>query len=140
MNMFKPIKAKSVQEYLLSVHKEKKEALTFLHSLIKKTVPSLKVHFASNMIGYGSFAYKNYKQDILQWPVIALAYRKGYISLYVCALKDGQYIAEYYKKELGEVKVGRSCINIKKLEDVHLPTLKKVLKVAVKHPALVASR
>lgn len=65
-----------------------------------------------------------------------MASQKNYISIYVCALSDGKYIAETYQKELGKVSVGRSCIRFKKLDDVELPVLKKVIQQAAKHPGL----
>jgi hypothetical protein len=57
--------------------------------------------------------------------------------VYVCAVVDGKYIAETYKDDLGKVKVGKSCINFKKLSDLNFDTLKKVLKAAEKNPGLV---
>lgn len=136
MNMFKAVKAKSVESYLASVPKERKELILFLHNFIKKTAPKLKPHFAYNMLGYGSFPYLNYKKEKINWPVVALANQKNYVSLYICALDKGIYIAEKYKKELGKVSVGKSCIRFKKLEDLNLPTLKKVLLLAAKNPGL----
>lgn len=50
-NMFKPIKAKSVAEYLDSVPEKHQEAIQFLHRLIPKIAPTLKPHFAYNMLG-----------------------------------------------------------------------------------------
>jgi len=138
--MFKPTKANSVATYLAQVPKERKKLVLFLHEFIKKTVPKLKPHFAYNMLGYGSFPYLNTKKEKLEWPVIALANQKNYISLYVCALDKGQYIAEKYKKELGKVNVGKSCIRFKKLEDINLPALKKVLQLAAKSPGLVSAK
>lgn len=136
MNMFKPTKAKTVKEYLDAVPAEKKEIILFLHSFIRKAVPKLKPYFATNMIGYGTFMGRNYKHEPLEWPIISLAYRAHYISMYVCSTNRGVYVAEKYKNKLGKVKVGKSCINIKKLEDVHLSTLQKVLKEAEKNPGL----
>lgn len=137
MNMFKPVKAKSVKEYFAMLPTERKEPIEFLHNFILKTTPSLKPLFAYNMPGYGTFKYKNYKGEIIDWPVISLASQKNYISLYVCAVEVGEYIAEKHKNELGKVSVGRSCIRFKKLEDVNLEALKKVLKLAEKSPGLV---
>lgn len=137
MNMFKSTKAKTVKEYIASVPEGRKEAITFLHNFIQKAVPKLKTHFANNMIGYGSFPYKNYKKEIIKWPIIALANQKQYISIYVCAVIGGKYVAEKHRAELGKVKVGRSCISFKKIEDVNLLVLKKVLKEAEKHPGLI---
>jgi uncharacterized protein YdhG (YjbR/CyaY superfamily) len=135
--MFKPTKAKTVKEYLDALPPERREPMEFLHAFIQKTAPKLKPHFAYNMLGYGSFPYKNYKKENITWPTIALASQKQYISLYVCSVDNGVYVAEKYKKELGKVSVGRSCIRIKKLSDVNLDTLKKVIEAAAKNPGLV---
>jgi|GEM_PF-2988381 len=70
------------------------------------------------------------------WPVISLANQKNYVSLYVCAVENGQYISEKNKQELGKVSVGKSCIRFKKTADVNLPALKKILLLAQKHPGL----
>ena len=137
MNMFKPVKAKTIAEYFDLLPDDRREILEFLHSFIQKTAPSLKPNFSYNMPGYGSFKYKNYKKEIIDWPTIAVASQKNYISLYVCALESGVYIAEKYKKDLGHVSVGKSCIRFKKLEDLNLETLKKVIQLSEKHPGLV---
>lgn len=139
MNMFKPTEAKSVKEYLAAVPKERKEIINTLHTFIIKTAPKLKPHFAYNMLGYGSFPYKNYKKEMISWPVISLANQKNYVSVYVCALENGKYLAEKYKKELGKVSVGKSCIRFRKLEDLNLLTLKKVIQAAAKNPGLVGA-
>jgi len=135
--MFKPVKAKSVKEYFDMLSKERRESLEFLHKFIQKTAPSLKPNFLYNMPGYGSFKYKNYKREILDWPIIALASQKNYISLYVCAVENGEYIAEKYKNELGKVSMGKSCVRFKKLDDLDLKTLEKVIKLAAIFPGLV---
>lgn len=139
MNMFKPMKAKTVKEYLDAVPPERKELVNFLHEFIQKTVPSLKPYFAANMIGYGTFPYLNSKKQWVEWQTIGLANQKQHVSLYVCAMDGDRYVAEAHKKELGKVTVGKSCISIKNLKDVHLETLKKVLKAAEKNPGLMSA-
>lgn len=136
MNMFKPVKARTVKEYLDALPGERRESLMFLHKFIQKVSPKLKAHFASNMPGYGSFKCTDYKKRVIDWPIIALASQKNYMSLYICAVMKGEYLAEKYKHELGKVSVGRSCIRFKKLDDLDLDTLKKVIKLAGKFPGL----
>jgi hypothetical protein len=136
MNILKPIKAKSVKEYLAMVPPERKEDVLFLHKFIQKAAPKLKPRFAHNMLGYGSFPYLNSKKEMVEWPTVALANQKNYISLYVCSVKNGKYIAEMNKKELGKVSVGKSCIRLKRVSDLNLKTLKKVLELAQKSPGL----
>lgn len=134
--MFKPVQAKSVEEYIDMLAPERREIITTLHDLIIKTDKTLKPHFAYNMLGYGSFKYKDYKKRIIDWPIVALASQKNYISLYVCALENGEYIAEKYKDKLGKVNVGRSCIRFKKIEDLNLEWIEKVIKLAAANPGL----
>jgi uncharacterized protein YdhG (YjbR/CyaY superfamily) len=135
--MFKPVKAKTLKSYFASLSGERKNTLVFLDKYIKKVAPNLKPIFSYNMPGYGTFKYKNYKKEIIDWPVVAMASQKNYISIYVCALDGKQYVAEKYKKFLGKVSVGKSCIRFKKLEDLDLKGLKLVLEYAVKFPGLL---
>jgi hypothetical protein len=139
MNMFKKVRAKTVKEYFAALPKERREPMAFLDAFIRRTAPKLKPTFAYNMPGYGSFKYTNYKKELIDWPVIALASQKNYISIYVCAVKNGKYIAEMHKKDLGKVSVGKSCIRFKKIEDLNLKTLKKVIALAAKSPGLVGA-
>lgn len=137
MNMFKAVKAKSIKEYFDMLPAERRKPMEFLHDFIQKVAPSLKSHFAYNMLGYGSFKYKNYKKETLDWPTVSLASQKNYMSLYICAVQNGAYIAEKYKHKLGKVSVGKSCIRFKKIEDLNLEELKKVIQLAEKSPGLV---
>lgn len=136
MNMFKPVKAKTAKAYFAALPKERREQMLFLDKLIRKTAPKLKAAFSYNMPGYGAFPYKNYKGEKITWPTIALASQKNYISIYVCAVHNGKYIAETHKKELGNVSVGKSCIRFKSIKDLNLEKLKKVIKLAEKHQGL----
>jgi hypothetical protein len=139
MNMFAKNSATSVEEYIKNVPEDRKEAIKFLHQFIQKAAPKLKAHFAANMLGYGSFRYLDSKKVPQEWPVVAMANQKNYISVYVCALEDGQYAAEKHAPKLGKVSVGRSCIRFKKIEDVDLEELKKVLKIAENSPGLAGA-
>lgn len=143
MNMFKPVGASSPEEYISMLNDERRQIIEALDKLIKDTTPKLKRWFAYNMLGYGEFPYIDYKGNSGKWPVVALASQKNYISLYVCAIDQNdetQYIAEKYESELGKVSVGKSCIRFKKLEDLDLDVVKKVLKEAEKMPGLVGAK
>lgn len=134
--MFKPVKATNVEEYMEMLPPERREVLESLDKLIRKVAPSLKPHFAYNMPGYGNFKYRNYKKEIIDWPTVSIASQKNYISIYVCAVDGKEYLAEKFKKELGKVSVGKSCIRFKKLEDLNLPVLENIIKLAEKSPGL----
>jgi hypothetical protein len=134
--MFKPTKAKTVKEYMDALDPKRRAIIESIDTFIRKAAPSLKQHFAYNMLGYGSFKYKNYKKELIDWPTISLASQKNYISLYICAVQNGEYIAEKYKKDLGKVSVGKSCIRFKRIEDLNLQGLEKIIKIAETNPGL----
>ena len=139
MNMFAKNEAKSVEEYLLMIPGDRKKDIDFLHAFIQKAVPKLKPYFASNMIGYGSFYYLDSKKQKKDWPIISLANQKNYISIYVCTIVEDKAMAEKYKKELGKLSKGVSCIRFKKIEEINLETLKIVLQLAEKKPGVAGA-
>jgi hypothetical protein len=139
MNMFAKNEATSVEEYLLMVPNDRKKDIDFLHEFIQKSVPKLKPYYASNMIGYGSFYYLDSKKQKKDWPIISLANQKNYITIYVCAIIEDVAAAKY-KKDLGKLTKGISCIRFKNIEEIKLETLKKVLKLAEKNPGVAGAR
>lgn len=86
------------------------------------------------MIGYEMYHYKYASGREGDWPIIALASQKNYISVYVCGVKKGKYVAELHKKDFPKASIGRSCIRFKKLEDIDLKTLGEVIKEGAKSP------
>ncbi|MCR4324745.1 MAG: DUF1801 domain-containing protein [Candidatus Curtissbacteria bacterium] len=101
---------------------------------MKKTVPKLKPYIETGMIGYGKYHYKYASGREGEWATIALASQKNYISVYVCGVKDGKYVAEAHKDDLPKASIGKSCIRFKKTEDIDLDVLKKVILEGSKNP------
>lgn len=135
--MFKPVKATTREAYLDALPDDRRKMLESLDTFIQTHAPTLKQNFLYNMPGYGSFTCKNYKKEFIEWPIIAVASQKNYVSLYICAVDKNGYIAEHFKNDLGKVNVGKSCIRFKKFEDLNLETLKKIIRFAEKSPGLV---
>ncbi len=134
MNMFKPTPATTPEEYISLIDEPRRTQIQILHNFICKTVPKLKPRITSGMIGYGTYRYKSASGREGDWSVIDLASQKQYISVYVCAIVDGKYVAEQYKKQLPKANIGKSCIRFKKVEDIDLKVLKEILLLAAKHP------
>lgn len=124
------IEAATPDEYF-SKTGEREPVLRAVDELIRRTAPDFERTMVSgmamNMVGYGMFHYKGKSGREGDWPIVALANQKNYISLYVCAIIDGKYVAETKADELGKVSVGRSCIRFKKLEDINLKTVEEIL-------------
>lgn len=132
MNMFKPTNAKTPNEYIDLISEPRRSDIKKLHNFIKKTVPNLKPYIQTGMIGYGKFHYKSRSGREGDWALIALASQKNYISVYVCAVEEGKYLTEKYKPLLPKTNIGKSCIRFKKVEDIDLSVLAKLLKESEK--------
>lgn len=128
MNMFKPTNAKTVEEYIDYIDEPRRTDIVALDKLISSLAPSsCGRKLWGSIIGYGSYHYKYASGREGDWMKIGLASQKNYISVYVCAVNAKGYIAEQYQDKFPKASIGRSCIRYKKLEDVDLNVLKKVI-------------
>jgi hypothetical protein len=107
-----------------------------LHSAIRKAVPKLTPEIMPGMgspiIGYGKYRYKSASGREGDWFLVGLCAGKSHYSLHICASDKGGYLVEQHAAKLGKVKTGRSCINIRKLEDLNLGAAMALVKLAVK--------
>ncbi len=84
--------------------------------------------WGTSIVGFGSHEYTNTKAGG-QWPVAAFSPRKQNLTMYLMPGFEQQ--GELMSK-LGKHTTGKSCLYVKRLSDVHLPTLKKLVKASVK--------
>lgn len=132
MNMFKPITAKTPEEYIQGLEEPRRREIKALYDVIRKTVPKLTPYIEAGMLGFGKYHYKYPSGREGDWALIGLASQKNYISLYICATVDGKYLAEKYKARIPKASIGKSCIRIKHAVDIDLSVLKAILRDAQK--------
>lgn len=82
------------------------------------------------IVGYGDLYQPRPKSEPVHWFVVGLALQKDNISIYVNAVKDGQYLGKVYGKALGKVKLGSASIGFRSLADVDLDVLAALLREA----------
>jgi hypothetical protein len=96
--------------------------------MMEKATKSKPKMWGPSIVGFGSCRYKYTDGREMDWMLIAFSPRKKYISVY-------SYPGIRQRKELlaklGKCSGGKSCINIKRLSDVHLPTLRKIVDASV---------
>ncbi len=108
------------EAYLAGLPADRRGPMAALHEAIRAAAPKLEPMMMAGMIGYGKFHYKYASGREGDWFIVGLCARKNYFSLYICSGDKGGYLAEQAAAKLGKVKVGRSCITFKKLEDLKL--------------------
>jgi hypothetical protein len=126
--MFKTTTATTPDEYIEAIEEPRRGQIRELHELIRATTPDLEPHIESGMLAYGSYHYRYASGREGDWAPVALASNKRYISLYVAAVKDGRYIAEGYRERLPKADIGKSCVRIKRLEDVDVDVLRSLIR------------
>ncbi|MBN1091891.1 DUF1801 domain-containing protein [Blastococcus sp. TML/M2B] len=105
-------------------------------ALVREAAPALDRQLvpagSGQMLGYGLMPYRPRSAKVATtWPLIALAAQKRHLSLYVCAVVDGGYLAETRAARLGKVSCGKSCIRFSSLDRVDADELGALLRDAV---------
>jgi uncharacterized protein YdhG (YjbR/CyaY superfamily) len=127
--VIKPVKAATPAEYIAQIDEPRRTAIKTIHAMITKALPKLKPSIQYGMIGYGTYHYKYDSGREGDAPIVALASQKGYISVYGCAPENG---AESLKHELPKASFGKGCIRFKKVEDIDLKALEKIVKAGAR--------
>ena len=114
----------------------REEELRRVDALVMAAAPGIDRQLvpagAGRMLGYGLMPYKpKSAKKSTMWPLIALAAQKRHLSLYVCAVVDGAYLAEARAGRLGRVSCGKSCIRFSSLDRVDRAELTALLQDAV---------
>lgn len=94
--------------------------------LMKEATRSEPRMWGGAIVGFGVQHYKYASGREGDWPLIGFSPRKQNLTLYVVSGLDGELL-----KKLGKHSVAKSCLYIKRLADIDLSTLKKLIKESV---------
>lgn len=81
-----------------------------------------------SIIGFGKYHYQYASGHEGDAPLIAFSPRNAAISLYVYT---GDEVHKHLLNDLGKFKIGKSCIYIKKLDDINLDKLQEMMKETI---------
>lgn len=86
--------------------------------------------WGSSIVGFGTYEMQYADGHAGTWMLTAFSPRKRNITLYIMS-----GFAEYddLLSKLGKHSCGKTCLYIKRLSDVHLPTLKRLIEASVRH-------
>ena len=121
----------SVNMFLRGIEEEKKRkdslAIQDLMGQVTKTKPEM---WGTSIVGFGRYRYKYASGRQGEWFLTGFSPRKQNLTLYVMS---GFEEYDDLLKKLGKYTAGKSCLYIKSLDEVHIPTLKKLIQKSVKH-------
>jgi hypothetical protein len=115
---------------------DREEELRRVDALVMAAAPDIDRQLvpvgAGAMLGYGLMPYRpRSAKETTMTPLISLAAQKRHLSLYVCAVIDGAYLAESRADRLGKVSCGKSCIRFTSLDRVDAGELSALVRDAV---------
>jgi hypothetical protein len=121
---------KSVETFLEGVPDERKRRDCFtVLELMKKVTKSEPRMWGPSIVGFGSYHYRYASGREADWMLTGFSPRKQNLTLYIMTGFDG---AEELVAKLGKHTTGKSCLYLKRLDDVHLPTLEKLIRGSVR--------
>lgn len=103
------------------------EAVAALMTRITKARP---VMWGSSIVGFGSYPYAYVSGREAYWPLTGFAPRGKQLVLYVMPGCDGY---DAMLKALGPVRHGVSCIYVKRLDELDLRALSRLVRASVAH-------
>ncbi len=124
------VNEQSVTKFLNSIKdkQRRQECLTVLEMMKKATKTEPKM-WGSSIVGFGKYHYVYASGREGDWFLTGFSPRKQSLTLYIMG---GLSAHEALLQKLGKHKTGKGCLYVNKLEDLDLPTLRKLIVEGVK--------
>jgi len=94
---------------------------------ITKAEPKL---WGGSIVGFGTFLCRSASGRECDWFQTGFSPRKQNLSIYIMSGCDRH---NDLLQKLGKHRIGMCCLYIKRLADIHLPTLKNIIRDSVKY-------
>lgn len=127
-NKTKPTK-QTVAAYLKTVDPKYTEDCKRLVEIMGTITGEKPKMWGPSIIGFGTYHYVYESGREGDFMVCGFSPRKAAISVYIMS---GFEKEPELMEKLGKFKTGKSCLYIKSLGDVHVPTLKKLIASSVR--------
>lgn len=123
----------SVEAFLNGIADPEKRADAFsILALMKRVTGTEPRMWGTSIVGFGDCHYKYASGHEGDWFLTGFSPRKSDLTLYIT---PGLHKYSSLLKKLGKHKTGKSCLYLKTLADVDLPTLKELVSQSVKDMA-----
>ena len=98
-------------------------------AMMRKATGASPKMWGPSIVGFGRFHYTRRSKEKFEWFQCGFSPRTSALTLYLMGgyPKDATSV-----KKLGKFKTGGGCLYIKRLEDVHEPTLRSFIAQSVK--------
>jgi len=123
----------NVRDFLNEVEDEKKRNDSFkILKLMQEVTGEEPKMWGTSIVGFGSYHYKYASGREGDWMLTGFSPRKQSLTLYIMSGFE-QY--DDLLSKLGKYSTGKSCLYIKKTEDVDMDVLRELVKLSSEHVA-----
>lgn len=109
---------------------QKKRDAKKVASIMRKATGSRAKMWGSSIVGYGVYRYKYKSGHEGEWMLTGFSPRKQALTLYIMS---GFSKYDALMARLGKYKTGKSCLYVKRLSDIDIPVLEKLVAESVKY-------
>ena len=106
---------------------QRKDSLWLLEMMSDVTGRPAKM-WGTSIVGFGTYHYVYASGREGDWPLIGFSPRKQNISIYIMA---GFYNYDALMARLGTHRTGKSCLYIKKIDDIDTAVLRELAEASV---------
>lgn len=109
---------------------QRREDCQRVAELMRQVTGSDPAMWGASMVGFGRYHYKYESGREGDWFLTGFSPRKSALTLYIMAGFD-RY--DSLMESLGKYKTGKSCLYVKKLDDIDIDVLRELIDESVQH-------
>jgi hypothetical protein len=122
---------KSVEDFIDSLDGEQvRDDCRTLAAIMTRATRAKPEMWGSSIVGFGRYWWTGAGGKQVEWMITAFAPRKANLTVYLWPQFDGR---QELLAKLGKHSCGKGCVYIKRLSDVHVPTLEKLIRESVRY-------
>jgi hypothetical protein len=111
-----------VKDFLSSIHDDRQKECKIISKLMSDATGAKPKMWGPSIVGFGDHLYTYPDGRTMDWFTMGFSPRKQALTLYIKYGTTNELL-----KKLGKYKTGKWCLYIKKLEDVDIDVLKKMI-------------
>jgi hypothetical protein len=120
-----------VEDFLNTVEDERQRKDSFVILEFMKEITGMEPQmWGSSIVGFGSYRYKGASGRTGDWMLTGFSPRKQNLTLYGMGGFERHHDL---LQQLGKHSLGKGCLYIKRLDNVDVPALKRVMEAVFKY-------
>ena len=122
---------RSVDQFLQAIENDqKRQDSREIVALMAQVTGETAQMWGDSIVGFGRYRYRYASGREGEWPLVGFSPRKQNLTLYIMAGFDHY---DELLERLGKYSTGKSCLYVKKLEDVDRAVLEALVRASVEH-------